>query len=92
MPIRIRKTLAKPFHRQAIQQNIPDLLSFQEPLQLLLLKVGAGKLVNIVHGMSEAMSDFVAVKVDIRNASHEISRAAVIENLPGWSDCLLGSG
>ena len=80
-PIGIRNPLAKSFHRQAVQQNKQDLVSFLEPEQLVLSKGGAAKLVNTVRTMSESRRDFVVVKVDLKNAFNEVNRAAIIENL-----------
>ena len=80
-PIGIKNPLAKSFHRQAIQQNKPDLLAYLEPEQLVLSKGGAAKLINTVRSLSENRRDFIVVKVDIENAFNAISRAAIIENL-----------
>ena len=80
-PIGIRKPLAKSFHRQAIHQSKPELVSFLEPEQLVMSKGGAAKLVNVVRSMSEMRRDYVVVKVDLKNAYNEISRSAIIENL-----------
>ena len=80
-PIGIRNPLAKSFHRQAVQQNKQELVSFLEPEQLVLSKGGAAKLVNTVRSMSEMRRDFVVVKVDLKNAFNEVHRAAIIESL-----------
>jgi hypothetical protein len=66
-PIGIRNPLAKSFHRQAIHQSKPELVTFLEPEQLVLSKGGAAKLVNVVSSMAEMRRDFVVVKVDLKN-------------------------
>ena len=52
-----------------------------EPEQLALSKAGGAKLAHQVRMMSEGNRDFIVVKLDMRNAHNEVSRASVIESL-----------
>ena len=49
--------------------------------QLALSKAGGAKLVHQVRMMCEERRDFIVVKLDMRNAHNEVSRAAVLEAL-----------
>ena len=46
---------------------------------MVLSQAGGAKLVHIVRMMLEQRRDFVAVKLDIRNAHNEVSRASILE-------------
>ena len=54
---------------------------FLEPEQLALSQAGGAKLVHQVRMLSEKNPGMVVVKVDMRNAHNEVSRAAVLDAL-----------
>ena len=64
-----------------VAKNKGPLNDHLEPQQLALSKAGGCKLVHQVRMLSEKRRDFIVVKLDMRNAHNEVSRAAVIEAL-----------
>ena len=80
-PIGIRNPLVKSFHKEVINDNREELISFFEPQQLAMTKGGASKLVNAVRMLAEERKDFVVVKNDFKNAFNEVSRSSIVESL-----------
>ena len=70
-----------PLHSLVIRENRMALTSFLEPQQLCLSLSGGHKLVNSVRMLLEENPTFVCIKLDLRNAHNEVSRAAVVEEL-----------
>ena len=56
-------------------------MDYLEPQQLAVSKAGGPKLVHSLRMLLELKKDFVAVKLDIRNAHNEVSRASILEAL-----------
>ena len=56
-------------------------MDYLEPQQLALSQAGGAKLVHSVRMLLELRREFVAVKLDIRNAHNEVSRASILEAL-----------
>ena len=56
-------------------------MKYLGPQQLAMSEAGAAKLVNTVRMLAEERKDFIVVKLDIRNAFNEVSRAAITETL-----------
>ena len=80
-PVGVKSSLIRDFHKQVAAKNRGPLNDFLEPQQLALSKAGGCKLVHQVRMLSEKRRDFIVVKLDMRNAHNEVSRAAVIEAL-----------
>ena len=80
-PLGIRNQLLKSFHRETVTQNREVFTNFLEPQQLAMSRGGGAKLVFSVRTLLEERPDFVAVKVDMRNAFNEVSRTSVIRAL-----------
>ena len=80
-PLGVKSSLIRNFHMQVVARNRGALNEFLQPQQLALSKAGGAKLVHQVRMMSEKERDFIVVKLDMRNAHNEVSRAAVIEAL-----------
>ena len=80
-PVGVMTPLIRTLHSYVIRENRMALTSFLEPQQLCLSLSGGHKLVNAVRMMLEENPDFVCIKVDLRNAHNEVSRAAIIEEL-----------
>ena len=80
-PVGIMTPLIRSLHSYVIRQNRAVLTQFLEPQQLCLSLSGGHKLVNSVRMMLEENPDFVCIKVDLRNAHNEVSRAAIVEEL-----------
>ena len=80
-PVGVMTPLIRTLHSYGIRENRMALTSFLEPQQLCLSLSGGHKLVNAVRMMLEENPDFVCIKVDLRNAHNEVSRAAIIEEL-----------
>ena len=73
--------LIRTLHSLVIRENRVALTTFLEPQQLCLSLSGGHKLVHSVRMMIEENPDFVVIKVDLRNAHNEVSRASIIEEL-----------
>ena len=80
-PVGVKSSLIRSLHKQVVVQNRGALTEFLEPEQLALSKAGGSKLVHQVRMMSEKNPSMVFVKVDMRNAHNEVSRASVLEAL-----------
>ena len=80
-PLGIKNQLIRVFEQEVMRQNKQEIIQFLEPQQLAMSEAGGGKLVNAVRMMLEDRRDFVAVKLDIKNAFNEISRASIVEAL-----------
>ena len=80
-PVGVKSSLIRSIHKKVVVKNRGALTEFLEPEQLALSKAGGAKLVHQVRMMSEENPDMVVVKVDMRNAHNEVSRAAVLEGL-----------
>ena len=78
-PVGVMTPLIRTLHSYVIRENRAALTTFLEPQQLCLSLSGGHKLVNAVRMMMEENPDFVVIKVDLRNAHNEVSRAAIIE-------------
>ena len=75
-PVGVPNPLRRTLHRCVIQQNHGPLTTFLEPQQLALSRAGGHKLVHSVRMGLEAYRDWVVVKLDMKKAHNEISRAA----------------
>ena len=78
-PIGIKNQLVRTLHQEVISQNKQELINFLEPQQVVMSEAGGAKLVHSVRILSERNEGFVVVKIDMRNAFNEVSRAAIIE-------------
>ena len=84
-PLGIRNPLLKAFHREVSQNNKDLVKEFVEPRQLVLTQGGGSILVFSVQGVVEKMmqgseyDDWVAYKIDMRNAYNEMYRAETIK-------------
>ena len=79
--IGVKNPLIREFHRNAIRQNRTVLAEYLEPQQLAMSQAGGHKLVHKVRMTLEENRHFVCVKIDLKNAHSEISRASVLEEL-----------
>ena len=79
-PVGVKSSLVRTIHK-VVKKNRSPLTEFLEPEQLALSQAGGAKLVHQVRMMSEKNPNMVVVKVDMRNAHNEVSRAAVLEAL-----------
>ena len=68
-------------HKGLVRGNRGVLTNFLEPQQLALSQAGGAKLVHGVRMMLENKREFVAVKLDIKNAHNEVARSSIIEGL-----------
>ena len=57
---------------------LTDLL---DPQQMELTQAGGAKLVHSVRMMLEYKREYVAIKLDIKNAHNEVARSSIIEAL-----------
>ena len=80
-PVGVKSSLIRSLHKQVVVQNRGALTEFLEPEQLALSKAGGAKLVHQVRMFSEQNPEMVVVKVDMKNAHNEVSRASVLEAL-----------
>ena len=80
-PLGIKNQMIRVFHQEVVRQNKQQLTEYLEPQQLALSEAGGGKLVHSVRMLMEERRDYVVVKVDMRNAFNEVSRASIIEAL-----------
>ena len=80
-PVGIMTPLIRTLHRMVIKENRAALTTFLEPQQLCLSLSGGHKLVNAVRMLLEENPTFICIKIDLRNAHNEVSRAAIIEEL-----------
>ena len=64
-----------------VRANTGVLCNFLEPQQMALSQAGGAKLVHSVRMLLEHRRDFLAVKLDIKNAHNEVSRSSIIEAL-----------
>ena len=84
-PLGIRNPLLKAFHREVSQNNRDLVKEFVEPQQLVLTQGGGSILVFSVQGVVEKImqgseyDDWVAYKIDMRNAYNEMYRAETIK-------------
>ena len=80
-PVGIKPSFIRDLHKGVVRANRAVLTDFLEPQQMALSQGGGAKLVHSVRIMLESRRDFYAVKLDIRNAHNEVSRASIIEAL-----------
>ena len=80
-PVGIKPSFIRDLHKAVIRANKGVLCNFLEPQQVALSQAGGAKLVHSVRMLLEHRRDFFAVKLDIRNAHNEVSRASIIEAL-----------
>ena len=80
-PVGVMTPLIRTLHSHVIRENRVALTTFLEPQQLCLSLSGGHKLVHSVRMMIDENPDFVVIKVDLRNARNEVSRASIIEEL-----------
>ena len=80
-PVGVEHVVVRHLHQQVALHNKSALADHLEPVQLWLSKAGAQKLVHSVRMFSEMHPEFIVVKLDLKNAHSEISRAAVVEEL-----------
>ena len=83
-PLGLRNPLVKSFHKEVSKSNREVIKSVLEPQQMVLSQGGGAKLVFSVRGLVELIKpgsnyeDWAVVKIDIRNAYNEMSRAETI--------------
>ena len=80
-PVGVMTPLIRVLHSHVIRENRIAFTDFLEPQQLCLSLSGGHKLVHGVRMMMEENPEFVVIKVDLRNAHNEVSRASIIEEL-----------
>ena len=80
-PIGIRNPLVRDLHKAVVTENRSAFVEYLEPEQLTMSVAGGGKLVFSIRMLSEERRDFVVVKIDMKNAFNEVSRASIIEAL-----------
>ena len=80
-PVGIKPSLIRELHKAVVRGNRGVLTDYLEPQQLALSQAGGAKLVHSVRMMLEHKREFFAVKLDIKNAHNEVSRASIIEAL-----------
>jgi hypothetical protein len=80
-PLGVKFSLIRDLHKHVVAKNRGAFNEVLQPQQLALSKAGGAKLVHQVRMMFEDRRDFIVVKVDMRNAHNEVSRAAVLEAL-----------
>ena len=80
-PIGIRNPLVRDLHKAVVIQNKSNLVDFLEPEQLAMSVAGGGKLVFSIRMLAEERREFVVVKIDMKNAFNEVSRASILEAL-----------
>ena len=80
-PTGIRNPLVRHFHKDVVAQNRSSFIEYLEPEQLAMSVAGGGKLVFSICMLSEERRDFIVVKIDMKNAFNEVSRASVVEAL-----------
>ena len=80
-PIGIRNPLVRHFHKEVVSQNKSAFVDYLEPEQLAMSVAGGGKLVFSIRMLAEDRTDFIVVKIDMKNAINDISRASIIEAL-----------
>ena len=78
-PLGLKHPLVKTIHREVIKQNRAALQKYLEPQQISLSSAGAPKLVISVRAQLEERRDFICLKLDLKNAFNEMSRAAIVE-------------
>ena len=83
-PLGVKHQLVRSFHRRAVTENKSELISFLEPQQLALSPAGCTKLYMGLRMKMEARqdrADWVAVKLDVKNAFNSASRACLVQRL-----------
>ena len=80
-PVGVKPSFIRTLHKRVVRGNRGVLIDFFEPQQMAVSQAGGAKLVHSVRMMLEQRRDFVAVKLDIRNAHNEVSRASILEAL-----------
>ena len=80
-PVGVSNPLRRTLHSQVIKQNHGALTTYLEPQQLALSTAGGHKLVHSVRMAAEFHRSWVVVKLDLKNAHNEMSRAATLEEL-----------
>ena len=80
-PIGVRHSEVRVWHREVVQQNRAEFLSYLEPVQLALSRAGCGKCVFSVRTLLEENPGFVVLKLDVKNAQNAISRAKIVSEL-----------
>jgi len=79
--IGIRNPLVREFHKAVVTQNKAVFVEHLEPEQLAMSVAGGGKLVFSIRMLAEERKDFIVIKIDMKNAPNEVSRASVIQDL-----------
>ena len=82
-PIGVKHSLVRTLHREVIKQNRGEFVKFLEPEQLALSKAGGQKLVLSVWTLLEEKPDFIAYKLDVKNAQNCIYRSKCLEVIEG---------
>ena len=80
-PVGVKPSFIRTLHKRVVRGNRGVLIDYLEPQQMAVSQAGGAKLVHSVRMMLEHRRDFVAVKLDIRNAHNEVSRASILEAL-----------
>ena len=78
-PVGVKPSVIRTLHKRVVRGNRSVLTDFLEPQQMALSVAGGAKLVHSLRMMLEHRRDFTAVKLDIRNAHNEVSRASILE-------------
>ncbi|MGH3053723.1 MAG: hypothetical protein ACRDL7_01935, partial [Gaiellaceae bacterium] len=83
-PVGIGYTLRRVASKALIAMHAAELASACRPTQFACGRPAGGtELVFAIQALLDARPDFVAVKVDVKNAFNEITRRVILENL--WS-------
>ena len=77
----MKGSLVRLFHKNVANQNKGAMQEYLEPQQLCMTPGGGHKLVHCVRMLMEQNRDWVCVKLDVKNAHNEISRASILETL-----------
>ena len=80
-PLGIKPSFNRDLHEGVVRGNRGVLKEFLEPTQLALSQAGGAKLVHSVRMILENKREFVAVKLDIKNAHNEVARSSIIEDM-----------
>ena len=64
-----------------VVQNKAAFVEYLEPEQLAMSVAGGGKLVFSIHMLAEERKDFSVIKIDMKNAFNEVSRASIVQAL-----------
>ena len=80
-PVGIKPSFNRDLRNGVVRGNRGILTEFFEPQQLALSQAGGANLVHSVRMMLENKTEYVAVKLDIKNAHNEVARSSIIEGL-----------